>query len=324
MLIRKYILHHIFTDAFYNDAPFGYELFPGDDQVTPQWFMTQSKQFDAVNTKGNHVWIVIHKIEDTHIVMEAMKERNYKNIQHFFWHKPNHYVEGPMHRFTPVIEKVSIGFIPDSQSVHWNVSPDPRERPNFVSFPSVASLAKDTAGNIINPTEKPPDLAAHLLSIFCKPGGTVLIVGTGAGGCVKGALKAGLNVVGVENDEKQFNSLFSELNGWVASLAKEKEDAKPKPKKMKALLDSGAAKSDQKQDGAPAPKPTVTLAASVEGKCFSCEEAGTVDNPLDECFGCHKQNHTKECMADAADSDGNLSGLCCNGCMIKMFGTIEK
>ena len=308
----------------YTDAPFGFDLFPHDQQITAQWLISQSKQFDAINTKGNHVWIVIHKGDDQHIVKEAMEDRGYKNIQQVYWIMPDHYVEGAVNRFTPSVQVVSIGFIPDSGKIFWNVSADPRQRQNYFMHPSLLTLAKDTSGNVINVTEKPPELAAFLLGMFCKPGATVLIVGTGAGGCVKGAVKAGLNVVGVENDEKQFNSLFSELNGWVASLAKEKEDAKPKPKKMKALLDSGAAKSDQKQDGEKAPKPTVTLAASVEGKCFSCEEAGTVDNPLDECFGCHKQNHTKECMADAADSDGNLSGLCCNGCMIKMFGTIEK
>ena len=308
----------------YTDAPFGFDLFPHDQQITAQWLISQSKQFDAINTKGNHVWIVIHKGDDQHIVKEAMEDRGYKNIQQVYWIMPDHYVEGAVNRFTPSVQVVSIGFIPDSGKIFWNVSADPRQRQNYFMHPSLLTLAKDTSGNVINVTEKPPELAAFLLGMFCKPGATVLIVGTGAGGCVKGAVKAGLNVVGVDNDEKQFNSLFSELNGWVASLAKEKEDAKPKTKKMKALKDAGADKSDQKKDGAPAPKPGVTLAASVEGKCFSCEEAGTVDNPLDECFGCHKQNHTKECMADAADSDGNLSGLCCTGCMIKMFGSVEN
>jgi hypothetical protein len=304
----------------YHDTPFGYNLFPFDEQITVQWLATQSKQFDAINTKGNHVWIVIHKIEDTNIVIEAMTDRNYKNIQHFFWHKPNHYVEGPMHRFTPVIEKLSIGFIPDSQSVHWNVSPDPRERPNFVSFPSVASLAKDTAGNIINPTEKPPDLAAHILSIFCKPGGTVLIVGTGAGGCVKGALKAGLNVVGVESDEKQFHQLYSEMNAWVSALAKEKEDAKPKLSNPKKANENAPGKKENKKDAGVAPNLPVVVAAAVVGKCFSCEEPAKEDNPLDECTQCKKMNHVKECMEDIADEKGDLKGLVCAGCKAKLFG----
>lgn len=320
MLIRKYILHHIFTDAFYNDAPFGYELFPGDDQVTPQWFMTQSKQFDAVNTKGNHVWIVIHKIEDTHIVMEAMKERNYKNIQQVFWHKPNHYVEGPIHKLTPVVEIVTFGCIPDSSGIHWNVSADPRERPNFFSCPSVASLAKDTSGNIINVTEKPPELAAYLLSMFCKPGATVLIVGTGAGGCVKGALKAGFNVIGVENDEKQYHQLHSEMNRWVASLQKEKEEAKPKALKLKKPNDSAPGKKDKKEDAPAAPKTSVVLSSVKVGLCFSCDGQAKEDNPLDECSSCKKMNHIKECMEDIADEEGNLQGLVCGLCKTKLFG----
>ena len=84
MFTPKQILHHIFTDAMYTDNPFGYGLFPNDQQITVQWLMTQSKQFDAINTKGNHVWIVIHKVDDLHIVKEAMEERNYKNSQQVY------------------------------------------------------------------------------------------------------------------------------------------------------------------------------------------------------------------------------------------------
>ena len=73
--------------------------------------------------------------------------------------------------------------------------------------------------------------------MFCKKGANVLIVGTGAGGCVKGALKAGFNVIGVENDEKQYNQLKSDMNAWVARIKKEKEAPKSrKPKRRSPLL----------------------------------------------------------------------------------------
>ena len=39
----------------YNDTPFGYDLFLHDEQIAIHTLLTQSKQFDSVNTQGNHV-----------------------------------------------------------------------------------------------------------------------------------------------------------------------------------------------------------------------------------------------------------------------------
>jgi hypothetical protein len=55
MLAEKRILHHNFTDAMYNDSPFGYDLFLHDEQIAIHTSLTQSKQLDYVNTQGNHV-----------------------------------------------------------------------------------------------------------------------------------------------------------------------------------------------------------------------------------------------------------------------------
>ena len=52
---EKKILHHNFTDAMYNDTLFGYDLFLHDEQIAIHASLTQSKQFDYVNTQGNHV-----------------------------------------------------------------------------------------------------------------------------------------------------------------------------------------------------------------------------------------------------------------------------
>jgi len=305
----------------YNDAPFGYDLFPHDVQITVNNLIEQSKQFDALNTNGTHVWIVIHKIEDTHIVAEAMTERHYQNLQHVYQHMPGQYVEGPVHRLTPSVNVMTIGFLPNSSAITWNVSKDPQQRHNFVSIPSVSTLAKDSSGNAINVTEKPPELAEFLLGMFCKKGSTVLIVGTGAGGCVKGALRAGYNVVGVENDERQYNALFSEMNAWLAKMQKEKEDAAAAAEKPKRGPKTSVSPDDKKEEIEAQPSSLITLqAAVVEGKCFSCDLEGTDDDPLGQCLECEKWNHTKECMLDYDGNDKSKTGLVCGGCHASLFG----
>ncbi len=310
----------MFVDAMYNDAPFGYDLFPHDQQISVTTLTEQSKQFDAINTKSNHVWIVIHKVDDTHIVREAMVERNYKNIQQIYWYKRNQYCEGPVHRLTPAVDVMTFGCHPNAESITWNVSDNPRERHNFIDIPSVLTLAKDSSGNIINVTEKPPELAAFLCGMFCQKGSTILVIGTGAGGCVKGMLQAGFNVVGVENDEKQFNQLFSEMNSWVANIAKEKEAAQKvleKPKKAAKSTSDTAVLELNDEDP---PEVVQTIAAQKEGCCFSCEERGTDENPLGECINCEKQNHVNGCMVDYTGEDGTVDGMVCSGCDAGMFG----
>ncbi len=306
----------------YNDTPFGYGLFPHDEQISVHTLTEQSKQFDAFNTKGNHVWIVIHKIDDTHIVREAMVERNYQNIQQVYWYKPGHYVEGPIHRLTVACgDIITIGFMPRADAITWNVSDDPRERHNFFSHPSVLTLAKDSAGNPINVTEKPPALAAHLCGMFCQKGSTILVIGTGAGGCVKGMLQAGFNVIGVENDEKQYNQLFSEMNSWVAKVEKEREDAqKPLPKPKKAAKSASDAPENGSESDEPPPTGTMIESAQKEGTCFYCDGEGTEDNPLDQCGCCGKDNHTYDCMSDLAPSERNEGGAVCKACAQGLFG----
>ena len=317
----KQILHNIFTDAMYNDAPFGYDLFPHDEQITTPGLVQQSKQFDAINTKGNHVWIVIHKADDVVIVKEAMVDRGYKNLQQVYWYQPNQYTDGPVNRLTNAVTMITFGCMPSYQDIHWNVSNDPRERHNFVSIPSVLSLAKDTSGNTINVTEKPPELAEFLLGMFCQKGSTVLIVGTGAGGCVKGALRAGFNVIGVENDEKQYNQLFGEMNKWIATMQKEDEEAAAVVSKGKKSAVSKDAGEQPKEDGEEeAPVVKQLQLAQEEGKCFSCDLEALEENPLDKCSQCGKINHVKECMEDIADEHGDLSGLVCAACKAALFG----
>ncbi len=71
---------------------------------------------------------------------------------------------------------------------------------------------KDIDGQVVNPYQKPPELAAWLVSFLCIPGSTVLVIGAGAGGGeVLGALLRGCNVVGIENNKVQYNSLHRHL-----------------------------------------------------------------------------------------------------------------
>ena len=251
--------------------------------------------------------------------MEAMRDRNYKNMQQVYWRQTEQYTEGPVNRLTNAIQMITVGFFPNSDAIHWNVSMYPRERTNVIDLPTVSTLAKDIGGNIINVTEKPPELIEWLLGMWCKKGGNILIVGTGAGGCLKGALRSGYNVVGVENDEKQYNQLYANMNQWIANLDKEKKLTNKKANsKQKAEVYTSPVKS-KANDAENVPSGSLVIDVQQEGKCFSCEEQGTAENPLEECSGCKKMNHIIYCMDNIAD-DGEKKELVCSGCKVAKFG----
>ena len=82
--------------------------------------------------------------------------------------------------------------------------------------PSKRVLTKHIGGGApINIHEKPDWLAEALLSQYTRPGQWIVVGGFGAGGDVRGALNAGLNVVAIENDPDQFNATVAHMRSFV-------------------------------------------------------------------------------------------------------------
>ena len=71
------------------------------------------------------------------------------------------------------------------------------------------------SGAPINIHEKPDWLAEELLSQYTRPGQWIVVGGFGAGGDVRGALNAGLNVVAIENDPEQFLATVAHMRNFV-------------------------------------------------------------------------------------------------------------
>ena len=82
----------------------------------------------------------------------------------------------------------------------FSLSKNPVERQNIIMGPSKRVLSKNAQGKAINIHEKPDWLAEAILAQYTKPGQWIVVGGFGAGGEVRGALNAGLNVVAIEND----------------------------------------------------------------------------------------------------------------------------
>ena len=175
-----------------------------DEQVTDKDLDTIGKQFDAINTAEDYVAIMMHKPADSVLVIDHLTQRSYTHVCPFFWYKQGHITSGPPTGLNRAVEMGHVGYYPNYNAVHTNLPDNPVERHNHISCPSVTSLAKDAHNEPINVTEKPPEICEWLLKMLCPASSTVLIVGTGACGDVMGAVRARVNVVGVEVDKDQY------------------------------------------------------------------------------------------------------------------------
>jgi cyclopropane fatty-acyl-phospholipid synthase-like methyltransferase len=115
--------------------------------------------------------------------------------------------------------------------VHWSDNKNPSDRYNtfYARTLSDSSLLKDCHGEKVNVTEKPPELDQQLMALHCVPGDDVLVLGSGTGSDVIGAINCGCNVYGVERDRKQYDAAITRITKLVnekgVSLAEEKRQA---------------------------------------------------------------------------------------------------
>ena len=316
---------HTLTAALEFDLPFGHDLFTHDVQITPEFLTTVIKQFDATQTQANYVVIMGHKPTDAHIVADMYESRGIKNATPMYWVKPEQYQKGPLKRLTVAVEQVMVGYVPNADGVFWcpsHNSNDPRERQNFISLPSLTTLAKDTAGNTINVTEKPPLFSKWYFEKWCPRGSWVMVVGAGAGGSVKGALLAGLNVVAVECDEVQFQALRSELVAWMEDMGEKKK--KEKVKSISAIADSKMSSPLKLPASAAAASSDKSSYENKDKECFACEDPPTDEKgDLFKCDNCVKVFHVGcLCKYPAFDQRSDQGPCLCGLCLDKLFPDI--
>jgi hypothetical protein len=310
------------VDALYGDLTYGLGLAEWDVDLTDKFIIGTSKQFDAVNLKEHHCVWFFHNVTDTGMVKQVLAQRGYTRITQFIWYKPNQTVVGPTDQHTQSWEICTTAIQGTRQSVPWNVNDNPRKRHNLIEVDSVTKPYNHTDGIPINVCEKPPAVSRELLSINCKPQGKVVIIGTGSGGDVIGAIEAGLNVVGVEKDFRQFEALRlrllklnTQLTLEVKTAAALAADAKTKKKPPSTTTTT----TQEAKTTSPTKK---TAAGRAISNCDHCGSAMPEDEDSTECEGCSFRYH-KSCMTQQP-TDNSAAQYKCSGCLNKEGGGSQQ
>lgn len=311
MQYQKLNNHHRHSDGLEFDTPYNIlESEEWDHQITTVELQTIINQVSVSQNPLNHPNTAIfwHKPEDTSIVMDALRQTKYQEMTHLFWHKEGHSSTAQARDYVRSVEMATIGFYPSRRACYINHPSDPRSRHNFIGMPHITHFAKDSENKKVNPAEKPPALAAHFCERHIPAGGTILIVGAGAGGSVFGALQSGVNVVAVESDIFQFKFFAStflaksqaEVDRLEAAKESEgeKDDTNPSDGEGK-----GGAATDGKAD------PPSNLEAKA---CDSCNAPLTADD-VDVGATCDRCEGIQGVLCErcrVADGDHGTKWLC--------------
>ena len=224
------------------------------------------KQAAASQQANEYVIQIWHDATECGNVHQVLKENGFKELANLYWVKENHSTP-TAHGYTSVVEQSTVGYHPCRVKCCNNMDENPRKRMNVMSIPAVTKYHRDEHGEVVNPCQKP----AELFKLFCEkhslPNNWVLVIGPGAGGEVMGAILAGMNVVAVEMNERQFNCLqkiLLDYNTWlIAQSQEESQDVDDLGRELQQSFNN----DDTSAKGSV--RATATSTAAVV-KCASC------------------------------------------------------
>ena len=200
---------------------------PWDVPLEPEQFDNLLRQIQAVKTDLASVVMFWHSPHQQPMITTKLQEHGFTNITDFYWYKANANQAGTTH-FVRAVEVATIAMKGGRSLGYTTLPSDHIQRHNHITQDSVVSLSKD-GGRIINPSEKPPELFERIFKLLALPHSKVLLLGFGSGSEVIGALSAGLDVVGIENDPKQFSSACNRIRAWAALETKPSESEPEAP-----------------------------------------------------------------------------------------------
>ena len=271
-----------FTALLIWDTPYGIGHEEWDTApLTEEEIKSVLTQFKAVNSRDSfHLFFWVHW-NQLALYSDCLSNAGYSSITPVCWYKNDQNVVGPPGNWTHAFE-IGIHAVYRGSSGNALInymSANPLERHNIIIGPNLHKYYIHDDTKRVNAHQKPDYLMQNICTKFCRPGEHVVVLGAGAGGEVRGALRAGCSVFAMEKDQRQFTWLCQHLLTLDTILAQEIEAEK---KKRAA---QGLGDDDDEEDGDSSGQPS----------CPSC--GCSVDQQLQDCPECESKSCSKCCTS---------------------------
>ena len=273
------------------------------DQEAPGLAM-QKRVFTQMNAVGQgrpHVVMAYCHPREYPTVEQALLESRYTNIHPFFVYKHNQNAIG-FQQYTFAVDTLVVGYFPKKGDVRWNASSDPTKRHNLITTSALSKhFINPSDGKKANVHEKPSSIMRKLVCNHTNRGDWVLVIGSGSGGEVIGALEAGCHVVAVERDQRQFDCLRARLVE-MDTVWKEAKDA------------GSGQDNDNSPDGAAGDgdggSPSVD--DDIKRKCVVCGSDSEGPADMHSCAHCDAAAHRRCCHLVYTSPDGDTETFVCS------------
>ena len=171
------------------------------------------RSFNMQNTADFYTVVLWMSIRQIGMATAALLANGFSNLQDLFWYKVDHNQAMPQHLMLPAVECGIVAYH-TNVNTFGNYLDMPRNlhaRHNAIIGPGQRIYDHDANRKPVNRCQKPDYLSEFLGSRYMPHGGTVVVCGSGAGGDVRGFMNRGLNIVAIEQEEKQVTAMISSL-----------------------------------------------------------------------------------------------------------------
>jgi hypothetical protein len=299
---------HFFSDGIVADLPYGVTKEIWDIEPTREWIAQVLNQISAINQCGE-AYTAFWWCHYTHMGMlhDVLTANKHSSIVPFYWHKSGFNVVGHYKAYLSSVETAIVSYYGGiTKAPHGNMSKNPTLRHNFTEGPHVTKKRLSIKDHkVLNETEKPQWVAKALGMRHWLPQSTVVVIGAGSGGDLLGLIGAGLNVIGIEPDPRQFFELQAAVLEKVSEMrANEAKDNEPEvgdvpihsskartKASAQALMDALAEHHDNKVLRMAALSNAMTTEdyeelPLAEKMCFLCEKGYEKEDDVNWCPNC--------------------------------------
>ena len=203
-----------------------------DTELTTSAGMIQVlRQVRAASNAHGITLICVCRPDQVSEVHAGMDQVQFVDRHIWTWHKVNQNWQG-YENYVYASETMVIGYQGGRRSCFAQSPSNPLDRHNVQWWPAVKTLRTDVTGIPINRTQKRSALLRYFARMHCRTGQWALVLGSGTGADVLGALSAGISCIGVERDERQFRSSVQ----WLEESCSYHAERIPKGTKEAALI----------------------------------------------------------------------------------------
>jgi hypothetical protein len=315
------------ADLVFWDMPYGLGVAHWDVLLTDVELETFGHQLACVCRARNFCLVLSVIFHDAGRIRAWMLANGFCDIHPIYVYKPQQNTTGMDWIFA--VEMMLAGYKGGMKNCKMTFSEStPLLRHNLMFAHQVGSKLKHAGEDSeVNTTQKNPNIASALGRIICRPGSVALVIGAGSGSEVVGLARAGVNVVGLERDPKQFRGLTERLTHEMSFSAPALAQAENEQKSV-TLLNLLASRFTRLNPDYHAHF-LESVDAEADSESAPSHEVGAADRaPLPrQCPSCGKDLKQKdefECEKDGCQT-GKMHTTCCEKCSkcAKLFCTAD-